>query len=63
MEQSKNVKSTFVVQVQFCKNKSWQGTVTWTEQKKEQNFRSALELIKIMDEAVNLTCDREDSGE
>lgn len=48
----KNSKSTFVVQVQFCQNNSWQGTIAWTEQKKEQRFRSTLELIKLIDEAL-----------
>lgn len=52
MEQAEGSKSTFVVQVQFCRNASWQGTVAWTEKKKEQSFRSALELIKLIDEAL-----------
>lgn len=52
-------KSTFVVQVQFCQNSSWQGTIAWTEQKKEQRFRSALELVKLIDEA--LAAERDDS--
>lgn len=52
MEKGTNRKSTFIVQVQFCQNSTWQGTVAWTEQKKEQRFRSTLELIKLMDEAL-----------
>ena len=46
-------KATFVVQVQFCENSSWQGTLSWTDQRKEQHFRSALELVKLMDEALD----------
>lgn len=45
-------KATFVVQVQFRRNSTWQGTITWTDQKKTKNFRSALELIKLMDGAI-----------
>lgn len=52
MEKISTGKSTFIVQIQFCQNSSWQGTVAWTEQKKEQRFRSALELIRLIDEAL-----------
>ena len=52
MEKGAGSKYTFVVQVQFTQNSSWQGTVAWTEQKKEQRFRSTLELIKLIDEAL-----------
>ena len=45
-------KATFVVQVLFRQNSTWQGTVCWTEQRKTQRFRSTLELIKLLDSAV-----------
>ena len=45
-------KATFIVQVQFKQNATWQGTITWTEKKKEQRFRSTLEMIKLMSDAV-----------
>lgn len=51
-------KATFVVQVQFRQNSTWQGTITWTEEKKTQRFRSTLEMIKLMDSA--LSADGED---
>ncbi len=44
-------KATFVLQIKFRQNSSWQGTVKWIEKKQEINFRSALELIKIIDSA------------
>lgn len=34
-------------------NASWQGTVTWVEERQEQRFRSALELIKLIDGAID----------
>lgn len=43
--------ATFVLQIKFRQNKTWQGTVQWLEKKKTLNFRSALELIKIIDSA------------
>lgn len=33
---------------------SWQGTVKWVEGKKEVPFQSAIELIKLMDSAMDL---------
>ena len=48
----KGEKATFIVQVQFRQNASWQGEITWTEGKKKQRFRSALEMLKLMDEAM-----------
>ena len=44
-------RATFVVQIQFRENATWQGTVQWAEKKQSLNFRSALELIRIMDSA------------
>lgn len=43
---------TFIVNVKFRRNATWQGTVTMKQANKEVNFRSALELIKIMDQAI-----------
>lgn len=45
-------KATFVVQVQFRQNATWQGTVTWAEKNQTSHFRSALELLKMVDEAL-----------
>ena len=44
--------ATFVVKVLFRQHTSWQGSVTWVEQKSEQSFRSVLELILLMDSAL-----------
>lgn len=44
-------KSTFIVEIKYRENATWQGTVKWVEENKEQNFRSALELIKLIDSA------------
>lgn len=51
-EQSSN--ATFVVRVQFRQNATWQGTVDWLDGKKTKHFRSTLELLKLMDEAVSM---------
>lgn len=43
-------RATFVVDIRFMQHGSWQGTVKWTEKKKTYTFRSALELIKLIDD-------------
>jgi hypothetical protein len=45
--------ATFIVHVQYRQNATWQGQVTWAEKEKIQSFRSALELIKLMDSALD----------
>ena len=43
---------TFVVKIEHCCNETWQGEVVWAEENRKEKFRSALELIKLMDEAM-----------
>ena len=40
------------MKVDHCENETWQGRVTWAEENKSEHFRSALELIKLMDGAI-----------
>ena len=44
--------ATFVVRILFRQNASWQGSLTWEDTGQEENFRSALELIFLMDSAL-----------
>ena len=46
-------KGTFIIQVQYRQNSTWQGKVVWVEENRTQHFRSALELIKLMDGALS----------
>lgn len=46
------MRETFVVQVISAQNATWQGTVAWAEGKKQESFRSALELLRLIDSAV-----------
>lgn len=46
-------KNTFVIQVRCQQNATWQGSVHWVENEQTQHFRSALELIRLMDEALS----------
>jgi len=43
---------TFEIQVRFRQNASWQGAITWVEKDLRQDFRSELEMLKLIDEAL-----------
>jgi hypothetical protein len=47
-------RATFHLKVIFRQNASWQGTITWSEGKREEPFRSALELLLLIDSALSL---------
>ena len=51
--------ATFKVKVLFRQGASWQGTLTWGEGRQEMAFRSALELVKLMDSALPQPSDHE----
>ena len=42
----------FLVHIHFRQNASWQGTVSWLEQRQSLAFRSVLELSSLLDGAV-----------
>lgn len=56
-EEERNIprgeKATFMVQVQYRQNATWQGRVAWVEKDETKTFRSALELIKLIDSALD----------
>lgn len=57
-----NTESTcgsFLVRILDTQNATWQGTVTWTEEDRTVSFRSALELIRLLDSAVHQTTNEE----
>lgn len=48
----KNLNKTFVIEIKSNQNQTWQGSVTWVEEQKKECFRSALELIRMMDSTI-----------
>ena len=44
---------TFTVQIQYQENATWQGKILWVEGKQSCYFRSALEMLKLMDSALD----------
>lgn len=53
--ENKKKSGTFVVHIKCCENATWQGEVTWAEENKKENFRSALELIRLIDGALDMS--------
>ena len=47
-------KYTFEIDVKFRRNATWQGQIIWVEKNLKQNFRSVLEMLKLIDEALNV---------
>lgn len=45
--------ASFKLSVYFRHNASWQGNITWLEQSSEVQFRSVLELIKLIDSVLS----------
>lgn len=51
--------TTFVIKIRDEQHETWQGSILWVEKNKKCNFRSALELIKLMDEALGRQSEKE----
>ena len=51
MKERQTERGTFLVHIQFRQKETWQGQVTWAEENKTVSFRSALELLRLLDEA------------
>lgn len=49
---SKNDGGTFLIQVQYNQNSTWQGKILWVEKNKTQYFRSALEMLMLMESGM-----------
>ncbi|SFB03084.1 hypothetical protein SAMN05216249_10774 [Acetitomaculum ruminis DSM 5522] len=51
--EKKKGNQSFVINVRSQENHTWQGTISWVEGKKQVNFRSALELMRLMDSVLS----------
>ena len=45
-------KQTFIIEIVDTKDSTWQGKVNWVNGKKEQTFRSVMELLRLVDSVV-----------
>lgn len=48
-----SILASFLIRVQFRQNASWQGTMIWMEQKESCAFRSLLEMLTLIAEALS----------
>ena len=53
LKRRRGEEATFSIRVLFRQNASWQGSILWLEGKREESFRSVLELIFLMNDALN----------
>lgn len=54
---------TFIIKVMDQQNATWQGSVTWVDEQREQYFRSTLELLKLIDGALEKRNDDEENSD
>ena len=47
-----NKRNTFIVKIMREQNDTWQGSIRCAEKNKTEYFRSALEMIHLMDDAM-----------
>ncbi|NLO98604.1 MAG: hypothetical protein GX091_11170 [Peptococcaceae bacterium] len=50
-------KGNFLIKILYTQNNDIQGTIQWLDEEMTSNFRSALELINLLSEAVSLMDD------
>mgnify|MGYP004495654701 FL=1 len=53
MSDSTKKTETFILNIYNRQNATWQGSVTWVEKKEKQQVRSALELLKLIERALD----------
>ncbi len=55
MEENKKIEvdgQTFIIDIKSVQNNTWQGTILWMQTQQKIPFRSALELIHLLDSAI-----------
>lgn len=45
------------MKIQYCQHSTWQGSIIWADEEKAANFRSAMEMMLLIDEALQSTGD------
>lgn len=50
-----NKRQSFILEIISQENQTWQGTIHWVEGKKKEYFRSALEMIRLIDSTIKDT--------
>lgn len=50
---------TFIIDIKGSHNNTWQDTILWVQKQKKESFRSTLELIRLLDSAVETVKEEE----
>ena len=53
--ENKGELASFVIHVKYRQNSTWQGDIFWAEKQEKCYFRSALEMLKLIDNALDQT--------
>lgn len=53
MLEHRGAKATFFIRVVYRQYSSWQGEIIWVDRQKKEYFRSVLELIRLLDSALD----------
>lgn len=53
---------TFLVNILDRQHNSWQGTITWVSGKEQKKFRSVIEFIKLIDDALEAESGQEETA-
>ena len=54
---------SFIIRVQHRQNSSWQGRITWIEKNQTMYFRSAWEMMKLIESALDTVAPPEETEE
>lgn len=55
--------AVFLLDIQHRQNATWQGSIIWVDRQNKQYFRSALELIKLIESALEQSAEEKREGE
>lgn len=56
-------RAVFLLDIQHRQNSTWQGSITWVDRQNKQHFRSTLELIKLIESALEQSAEEKQKGE
>ena len=62
-EKRNRCKGTFIIKVENNSNDTWQGEVVWADENRSEKFRSALELFKFMNEAMESRFEKQERSD
>lgn len=56
-------KQVFILEINDSKNQSWQGSLKWVEKHRQESFRSMLEMLRLIDSAINEATEEDLTGQ